>query len=452
MDETYPADLYIFCDASKKAYGFVAYFVQNGNSTLVFAKAKVAPLKSKTLPTLELLAVFLAVKCLGNILEMFSNISIKNTFVAVDAQIVLSWLLSEDAKTKNQFVRNRLKDISKIAKELVGEYSMPLKFKYIHTLQNPADLITRGLSFEKFKQNFDFWVSGPEWLKKQPVTWPVCGLDCLSTDNKEIVNSMVPHNMVSAHTENPIIHFKKFSKLTKLIRVISLIFKFVNRLKGVVADHTECAKQHLIKVMQKQSFEKEINYLLQPRKKEAPDLVKNLNLFLDKEGIIRSDGRIGKTSAFEYETIYPILLAKDNHLTKLIINDCHDKYEHLGIAATLNKLRLSGFWVPKARHTVRKAISECYLCKKFNAFSFRYPKITNLPKHRVNLVKPFLHTGIDYTGHVWVKDDKDVSKMYLLIFTCLNIRAVHIELVKGMSTHACFHPVYQHLRYTLSYL
>lgn len=291
MDETYPANLYIFCDASKKVYGFVAYFVQNGNSTLVFAKAKVAPLKSKTLPTLELLAVFLAV--------MFSNISIKNTFVAVDAQVVLSWLLSEDAKTKNQFVRNRLKDISKIAKELVGEYSMPLKFKYIHTLQNPADLITRWLSFEKFKQNFDFWVSGPEWLKKQPVTWPVCGLDCLSTDNKEIVNSMVPHNMVSAHTENPIILFQKLSKLTKLIRVISLIFKFVNRLKGVFADHTECAKQHLIKVMQKQSFEKEINYLLQPRKKEAPDLVKNLNLFLDKEGIIRSDGRIGKTSAFE---------------------------------------------------------------------------------------------------------------------------------------------------------
>ena len=68
--------------------------------------------------------------------------------------------------------------------------------------------------------------------------------------------------------------------------------------------------------------------------------------------------------------------------------------------------------------------------------TFKYPKVTNLPKHRVNLIKPFLHTGIDYTGHVWVKDDEGVSKMYMLIFNCLNIRAVHIELVKDMSTHS----------------
>ena len=76
------------------------------------------------------------------------------------------------------------------------------------------------------------------------------------------------------------------------------------------------------------------------------------------------------------------------------------------------------------------------MCQKLNNLAFKYPKVTNLPKHRVNLIKPFLHTGIDYTGHVWVKDDEGVSKMYMLIYTCLNIRAVHIELVKDMNTHS----------------
>lgn len=47
------------------------------------------------------------------------------------------------------------------------------------------------------------------------------------------------------------------------------------------------------------------------------------------------------------------------------------------IAATLNKLRLSGFRIPKANHTVKNVINGCYLCKKMNAFSFRYPKVTN---------------------------------------------------------------------------
>ena len=63
--------------------------------------------------------------------------------------------------------------------------------------------------------------------------------------------------------------------------------------------------------------------------------------------------------------------------------------------------------------------------------------MTNLPKHRVNFVKPFQHTGVDFTGHLWVKDDKGENiKMYLLIFTCLNVRAIHIEVVPDMSTHS----------------
>ena len=134
--------------------------------------------------------------------------------------------------------------------------------------------------------------------------------------------------------------------------------------------------------------------------------------------------------------INPILIAKDHALTLLIIHDCHFRSKHLGIQTTLNKVRLSGFWIPKARQAVKKVISQCLICQKFNNLSFKYPKVTNLPKHRVNLIKPFQHTGIDYTGHVWVKTNEGISKMYLLIFTCLNIRAIHIELVQDMSTHS----------------
>lgn len=167
-----------------------------------------------------------------------------------------------------------------------------------------------------------------------------------------------------------------------------------------------------------------------------PELLKNLTLFIDERGIIRTKGRIGKITTYDYEVINPVLLAKDHDLTELMIVEYHKRCKHLGIQSTLNKIRLSGFWIPRARQAVKKVISRCVLCQKFNNLAFKYPKVTNLPKHRVNLVKPFLHTGIDYTGHVWVKGDEGVSKMYMLIFTCLNIRAVHIELVKDMSTHS----------------
>lgn len=48
-----------------------------------------------------------------------------------------------------------------------------------------------------------------------------------------------------------------------------------------------------------------------------------------------------------------------------------------------------------------------------------------------------MHTGVDFAGHLWIRNDSDENvKMYLLIFTCLNVRAVYIELVPDMSTHS----------------
>ena len=64
----------------------------------------------------------------------------------------------------------------------------------------------------------------------------------------------------------------------------------------------------------------------------------------------------------------------------------------------------------------------------------------NLPKHRVSLVKPFQHTGVDFTGHLWVKNEEgEVVKMYILLSTCLNVCAVHTELVPDMSSHQFVH-------------
>ena len=213
-------------------------------------------------------------------------------------------------------------------------------------------------------------------------------------------------------------------------------------------DLNYCAKLHLLRIMQRQSFVEEIEFLENPKGKKVPDLVNNLNLFLDKNNLIRSDGRIGKVVAFEYDVIHPILLPKKHQLTKLIIEDCHLKCQHLGISAMLNKVRLSGFWIPKARQAVKNVISPCCVCKRFNSLSFKYPRVTNFPKHRVNFVKPFRHLGIDYTGHVWVKDGKVVKKFYLLVFTCLNVRAVYIDLVPEMSTN---HFILAFIRFTNLY-
>ena len=52
----------------------------------------------------------------------------------------------------------------------------------------------------------------------------------------------------------------------------------------------------------------------------------------------------------------------------------------------------------------------------------------------MNFAKPWQHTGIDFTGQISVKVEGEIVKMYILIFTCLNVRAVHFELLPNMST------------------
>ena len=73
-------------------------------------------------------------------------------------------------------------------------------------------------------------------------------------------------------------------------------------------------------------------------------------------------------------------------------------------------------------------------CKKFNNLNYQYPRMTDLPRDRVNLVRPYRNIGTDFTGFVMVKEGEREVKYYLLLITCLCTRAIHLELLADQST------------------
>ena len=90
------------------------------------------------------------------------------------------------------------------------------------------------------------------------------------------------------------------------------------------------------------------------------------------------------------------------------------------------------FWVPRSRQRTRQVIRACPRCKTFNVQPYSQEHAP-LPEERVT-GPPFSHVGVDLGGPVYIKDDQRVSKTYFAIFTCTSVRAVHLELVRGLST------------------
>ena len=90
-------------------------------------------------------------------------------------------------------------------------------------------------------------------------------------------------------------------------------------------------------------------------------MVSRLNLFLDQRG------RIEKNVDLKYEVVNPLVMAKNHHLTKLLIYYAHSQSMHMGLQSTLNYLRIHGLWILKARQAVSSVISDCIICKRYIA-------------------------------------------------------------------------------------
>jgi hypothetical protein len=65
--------------------------------------------------------------------------------VAVDAQLVLNWLLARKSKTSNVLVNNRLKKIWMLLEEMQGLHTCSFRFRYVPTSKNNADYLTRAV-------------------------------------------------------------------------------------------------------------------------------------------------------------------------------------------------------------------------------------------------------------------------------------------------------------------
>lgn len=164
-------------------------------------------------------------------------------------------------------------------------------------------------------------------------------------------------------------------------------------------------------------------------------LSRNLGLYLDVDGLLRCRGRMANTK-WTYDKKHPVLIPPCCEYTIKLIEDTHKKHYHVGVSHTLSILR-NNFWIPKGRAQVQKVLRKCAQCIKHGGGPFKIPPTPDLPAERVNYSAPFTYTGIDYFGPIYVNTDKGREKRWACLYTCLAIRAIHLEIVNDMTADEC---------------
>ena len=188
--------------------------------------------------------------------------------------------------------------------------------------------------------------------------------------------------------------------------------------------------------MQACAFGPELARLRSGQPIETRSRLVGLSPVLDEDGVIRMDGRTKTAPGLTDEQVRPIILPSRNRYVELLVDHFHRKAGHHGRERVYNDLR-ARFWIIDMRRAVKKAWNNCQVCKNARAKPV-IPEMGQLPPSRLTpYVKPFTFCGVDYFGPMEVTIGRRHEKRWGALFTCLTMRAVHLELVDTLSTDSC---------------
>ncbi|XP_052565872.1 uncharacterized protein LOC128093372 [Culex pipiens pallens] len=427
--------LHCFSDASTKAYGGCVY-VRSENAKgevmvrLLASKSRVAPLKVQTIPRLELCGAVLVAQ-LFKVLREALDIPV-DAYFWTDSTCVLCWLGSIPT-TWNVFVANRVSKIQNITEGF--------RWQHVPGLQNPADLISRGISPQDIVDN-EFWWFGPDWLRLSPEHWPNAESTAEDENAETERRRSVTANTVSVVQEFNDLYFAKFSSYPKLIRQTAVWLRLMKLLRTPSSDRTSGflttaelkeAENVLIRRVQMESFADEIKALSARKTVAVKSPLRWYNPYLDQDNIIRVGGRL-KNSDEPEDAKHPAVLPARHYFTRLVLKYYHLGLLHAGPQLLLGTVRLR-FWPLGGRSVARTIVHQCKTCFKAKPTPVRQ-FMGDLPAVRVTVARPFSRTGVDYFGPVFIRPGprRTAIKAYVCLFVCLCTKAVHLELVSDLST------------------
>ncbi|XP_028413086.1 uncharacterized protein LOC114535945 [Dendronephthya gigantea] len=377
------------------------------------------------------------------------SLPVDETLFWTDSTCVLKYLENEEKRFQT-FVANRI--------SVIREASSLEQWHYVRTNDNPADDASRGVSAAQLHR----WIHGPTFLQQPISTWPQRPADInlkIAPDDPEVKKESAAFACGTIGPDFLTTVIPRCSSWSRLRRIVAWVLRFTSNLlrrvreKESVRRATQTttiapitvselreAEKQIIKHVQQVAFLEETSKLAKKESEESncKGIKKSSAIYqLDptvKDGLLRVGGRLRQAEISE-EAKHPCILPKTHHVVTLIVNYYHHVSGHSGLEHTLSLIR-ERYWIINGRSTVKNIIGKCHSCRKRQS-PVSQQKMADLPRDRVTPLKPpFTYTGVDCFVPFAVKRGRSTVKRYGVLFTCLTVRAIHIEVASSLDTES----------------
>ena len=187
----------------------------------VASKTRVAPLKSQTIPRLELLSAVLLARLMSSITQAIEGeVTLSTPCCFTDSIVSLFWIRGVE-KSWKPFVQNRVSEIRKLLN--------PDCWMHCAGRDNPADLPSRGLTPKELTTS-KLWMNGPDWLSDSvfcdsllPTMPEECRTEMRAKDPKKTIELLTTAELTSI---GQLIKCEHFSSLRRLLAVTAKVLRF----------------------------------------------------------------------------------------------------------------------------------------------------------------------------------------------------------------------------------
>ena len=455
-----PKMLACFSDGSDLGYSAVIYLVSekvledktiSRDARLCFAKSRVAPVSHPlSTPKMEILGAILAIR--SSILVK-KALDISNVHFWTDSLITLHRIRKNPAIFK-LWISNRLTEIR--------NHSTPDQWWWCSSSDNhSADLASRGSTIKNLLQDTQWWnapnflISGEPWKKPTAYTNELREMDSFEIPHSRKFDKIakVHATMTEKNPKVELFHlfFNRYESWRSTINMFCYLFRFLNWKFGEkypwnwkekdFIDIEEFRKCELFcfSITQRENFPEEFKMLKSGKNFEQlpknSQLVPLLPFFDHTNDVIRMKSRL-RYSHLVCMSIDPVILPKKSNVVTKYVKWIHLIHLHTPTETTIANVRFVA-WLISSRRSVKNILFGCN-CRKYSHARNFNQQCAPLPLERLGLNEklqldflPFRYISCDFAGPVF--PDK-LGPHYILIFSCMQTRAIYVTLNHDLST------------------